>query len=80
MTSFWAPILGRLLAGEELSSDEAAEAMHRIMSEEASPAELAAFAVALRAKGEGPQELAGLAAAMLDRAPAVDAPGPLVDS
>jgi anthranilate phosphoribosyltransferase len=80
MTSFWAPILGRLLAGEELSSDEAAEAMHRIMSEEASPAELAAFAVALRAKGEGPAELAGLAAAMLDRAPAVDAPGPVVDT
>jgi anthranilate phosphoribosyltransferase len=80
MTSFWAPILGRLLAGEELSVDEAAETMRRIMSDEASPAELAAFAVALRAKGEGAKELAGLAAAMLDRAPVVETPGPVVDS
>jgi anthranilate phosphoribosyltransferase len=80
VSSFWAPILGRLLAGEELTTDEANQAMHRIMSEEASPAELAAFTVALRAKGEGPRELAGLAGAMLDRAPAVETPGPVLDT
>jgi anthranilate phosphoribosyltransferase len=54
--------------------------MRRIMGEEAAPAEIAAFAIALRAKGEGPQELAGLAAAMLERAPTVETPGPVVDT
>jgi anthranilate phosphoribosyltransferase len=80
VSSFWSSILGRLLAGEELATEDAAEAMRRIMAEEATPTEIAAFAVALRAKGEGPRELAGLAGAMLERAPAVDAPGPVLDT
>ena len=68
MSSFWAAILGRLLGGEELTAEDASEAMRRILADEATAAELAAFAVALRAKGEGPQEVGGLAAAMLERA------------
>ena len=45
--------------------------MNEIMSGEATPAQLAAFAVLLHAKGETSDELAGLAATMLERAPAV---------
>jgi anthranilate phosphoribosyltransferase len=78
--SFWPGILNQLLAGEELTGEVAAEAMRRILAEEATPAELAAFALALRAKGEGRREVGGLAEAMLERAPAVETPGPVVDT
>lgn len=80
MSSFWAAILGKLLASEELTAEEAADAMRRILAEETTPTELAAFAVALRAKGEGAREVGGFAAAMLEQAPAVETPGPAVDT
>lgn len=80
MTAFWPKILGRLLASEDLSADEAAEAMRRIVTGEASPAQVAAFAVALRAKGETVEELAGLARTMLEMAPRVETPGPVADT
>src|SRR6266540_4335691 len=80
MTEFWPPILSRLLAGEDLERDLTAEAMRRIMTGEATPAQVAAFAVALRAKGESPAEVAGLAGVMLDMAPRVATPGPAVDT
>ncbi|HEY1331444.1 MAG TPA: anthranilate phosphoribosyltransferase [Actinomycetota bacterium] len=80
MTDFWPPILGRLVAGEDLSAGEAAEAMARVMGGDATPAQVAAFVVALRAKGETPGEVAGLASVMLELAPHVEAPGPVVDT
>jgi anthranilate phosphoribosyltransferase len=54
--------------------------MRRIMSGDATSAQVAAFVVALRAKGETSTEVAGLAEAMLELAPAVTAPGPVVDT
>jgi anthranilate phosphoribosyltransferase len=78
--SFWPTILGRLLAQENLSVDEAAEAMRVIVSGKATPAQVAAFAVALRAKGETADEVAGLARTMLELAPPVETPGPVVDT
>jgi anthranilate phosphoribosyltransferase len=80
MSDFWPSVLSRLLAGEHLSADEAAGAMERIMSGEATPAQVAAFVVALRAKGETAPEVAGLARAMLALAPRVEAPGPVIDT
>src|SRR6266568_4676616 len=80
MTDFWPPILTRLLAREDLSAGEASGAMRRIMTGEASPAQIAAFVVALRSKGETPAEVGGLAAAMLELAPRVETPGPVVDT
>ena len=53
--------------------------MAEIMDGAATPAQLAAFAVLLRAKGETPGEIAGLVAAMLDRAPIVPITGRAVD-
>jgi anthranilate phosphoribosyltransferase len=80
MTDFWPAILSGLLAHEDLDTPVATDAMRRIMSGEATPAQIAAFVVALRAKGETSAEVAGLAAAMLELAPTVETPGPVVDT
>jgi anthranilate phosphoribosyltransferase len=77
---FWPTTLARLLAREDLGAAEATEAMRRIMSGEATPAQVAAFVVALRAKGETPEEMGGLATAMLELAPGVRAPGEVLDT
>jgi anthranilate phosphoribosyltransferase len=50
------------------------------MSGEATPVQVAGFAVALRAKGESPEEIAGLVRAMLEVAEPLDLPGPAVDT
>jgi anthranilate phosphoribosyltransferase len=80
VTAVWPRILGRLLAREDLSADQAAEAMGAILSGEATPAQVAGFAVALRAKGETSEELSGLARTMLELAPSVETPGPVADT
>jgi anthranilate phosphoribosyltransferase len=53
--------------------------MAEIMSGEANPVQVAAFAVLLRAKGETPDELGGLAATMLANAGPIDVPPPALD-
>src|SRR5690349_6300010 len=80
MTDFWPATLGRLLAGEDLGAEDAAAAMRRMMSGEATPSQVSGFVVALRAKGETPQEVSGLASVMLELAPAVETPGPVIDT
>jgi len=64
----WPELLTALMRREPIGSDATAWAMDEIMAGEATPAQLAAFAVLLRAKGETPAELAGLVRAMLERA------------
>jgi len=54
--------------------------MGHVMAGEATPVQVAAFVVALRAKGETAGEVAGLAQAMLALAPHVETPGPVVDT
>jgi anthranilate phosphoribosyltransferase len=78
-TPTWPALLTRLLAREDLSTDDAAWAMREVMAGEATPAQIAAFAVALRAKGESPEEVAGLSATMLERATPVHLPLDCVD-
>jgi anthranilate phosphoribosyltransferase len=80
MSELWPPLLTRLLAGEDLTADEAVGAMAAIMDGEATPAQIAAFVVALRAKGETSEEIEGLARTMLDRAVPVPTSGPVVDT
>src|SRR3954454_3183594 len=75
----WPALLTRLLARESLSAQDTAWAMREIMSGEATPAQIAAFVVALRAKGESPEEVAGLADTMRDRATPVELPVGCVD-
>ncbi|MEU8527499.1 MULTISPECIES: anthranilate phosphoribosyltransferase [Streptomyces] len=75
----WPVVLNTLLAGEDLSTEATAWAMDRIMSGEATDAQIAGFAVALRAKGETVQELTGLVEAMYAHANLIDVSGPSVD-
>src|SRR6266516_1071964 len=60
--------LARLLDGHDLSREEAHEVMGSIMSGEATPAQIAGFLIALRAKGETAHEIAGCAEAMREHA------------
>ncbi len=54
--------------------------MGEIMAGDASPAQVAGFVIALRAKGETAQEVAGLVQVMLAEASQVDVPGRVVDT
>lgn len=64
----WPRLLNQLIDRIDLSEDDTAWAMDQIMSGAATPAQFAAFAVALRAKGETPEEIDGLATMMLQHA------------
>ncbi|WP_434741072.1 anthranilate phosphoribosyltransferase [Micromonospora sp. SH-82] len=70
----WSHLIAALLRGEELATADTAWAMGEIMSGGAAPAQIAGFAVALRAKGETSAELGGLVEAMLTRSVPVDLP------
>ena len=73
----WADILGRITDGEDLDRDAAYAAMSEILSGEATPAQIAAFAVGLRMKGETVEELGGLLDAMRDASTRVSLPDDL---
>ncbi len=75
----WAPLLAALADGTDLAESQTAWAMDEVMAGNASDAQLAAFAVLLRAKGETPAELAGLVRTMRARATPLSVPGPAVD-
>ncbi|MEU9041132.1 MULTISPECIES: anthranilate phosphoribosyltransferase [unclassified Kitasatospora] len=75
----WPDILAALLRGEDLDRSATAWAMDRIMSGEASPAQVAGFMIALRAKGETVDEVTGLVDAMYAHAEPLEIPGPAVD-
>lgn len=70
----WPDLLATLLRGEHLSTDDTAWAMGEVVSGQATPAQIAGFVTALRAKGEAAQEIAGLATAMLAHATRVELP------
>jgi len=70
----WPQLLAAILQGAELSTGDTAWAMGEIMSGAATPVQIAAFAIGLRAKGETPGEIAGLVDAMLSAAVRVELP------
>ncbi len=78
-TQSWSGLLNALLRREDLSAEDTAWAMDQIMRGEASPAQIAGFAVALRAKGETVGEFEGLVRTMLEHATLIEVPGPIVD-
>src|SRR5437868_8471890 len=71
--------LAKLVIGQNLSREEARAAMRSLVEGEATPSQIAAFAIALRMKGETPEEIAGLAEVMRDAATRVDAGSNVVD-
>ena len=75
----WPTLFTALSRRLDLTAADTAWAMDEIMAGQATPAQLAAFAVLLRAKGETPDELAGLVHTMLARAAPVPVSGPAVD-
>ena len=76
----WPGLLTRLLAREDLTSAQTAWAMEQVMLGEATPAQVAGFVVALRAKGESADEVTGLVSAMLRLAARIEVAGPAVDT
>jgi anthranilate phosphoribosyltransferase len=75
----WPPLLNGLLDGRDLSADDTAWAMDLIMRGEATDAQIAGFAVALRAKGETVGEITGCVRAMYEHANVIQVPGETVD-
>jgi anthranilate phosphoribosyltransferase len=81
----WPDVIGRLVRRQDLPAELAERAMATILAGEATDAQIAGFAVALRAKGETAEELAALVRTMLRFGESVDipldAPGaPVVDT
>jgi anthranilate phosphoribosyltransferase len=75
----WPSLLTQLISGTDLDTQDTTWAMDQVMSGVATPAQLAAFVVALRVKGETPAEIAGLADGMLLHACRVHVPQRAVD-
>ena len=77
----WPVVLGTLLDGGALSRGQAHATMAEILDGAASPAQIAAFVVALRMKGETVEELVGMVEAMLAASTRVeiDLSGPVID-
>jgi len=75
----WPLILGRLLEKTDLDRASASWAMDQIMAGEATEAQVGAFMLALRSKGESVDELAGLVDVMLDRCVILDTGSDAVD-
>jgi anthranilate phosphoribosyltransferase len=75
----WPDVLTTLLAGQDLTAAAAAWAMDRIMSGDATDAQVAGFMIALRAKGETVAEVTGLVEAMYAHAEPLNIAGPAVD-
>jgi anthranilate phosphoribosyltransferase len=75
----WSELLQSLLVGDDLSVGEATWAMNQVMIGAVTDSQLAAFLVALRAKGETVDEIVGFRSAILDNAVALDVPPMVLD-
>jgi len=71
----------KLTERQDLTADEARSAMDEIMSGEATPAQIAAFLIAMRMKGETVEEITGCARVMREKATRLNPKRrPLVDT
>ena len=75
----WRGVLGRVAAGEQLSSGEAAAALADVLEGNATPAQIAAFMFGLRCRGETVDEMSGMVSAMLAASARVELPAGLAD-
>jgi anthranilate phosphoribosyltransferase len=70
----WPGVLSRLLGGKSLSLLEAEAVLGQVLAGESTPAQIAALAVALRAKGESVEEMTGFVRAMVAHAVPLELP------
>ncbi|WP_028471997.1 anthranilate phosphoribosyltransferase [Nocardioides alkalitolerans] len=75
----WPEVLSALVGRSDLTPEQASWAMTEILTAQATPAQIAGFAVALRAKGETTAEVAALAEAMIAQGTPLSVPGRLLD-
>jgi anthranilate phosphoribosyltransferase len=73
-------LLGRVAAGERLDEDDAAAAFDAMMSGNATPAQMGAFLMALRVRGETVAEITGAARTMRAKALTIEAPPGAIDT
>jgi len=72
--------IAKVAAGKSLSQEEAAEAFDLVMSGAATPAQIGALLLGLRARGETVEEIAGAARAMRAKVLTVRAPEGAIDT
>src|SRR3990172_9194669 len=72
--------ISTLVDRRDLTEEQAAACMEELMSGEATPAQVAAFLVALRMKGETVDEIVGLARVMREKSLRVEVDGSLLDT
>jgi anthranilate phosphoribosyltransferase len=78
-TVTWPEVLSTLISGSDLTAAQTSWAMGEILAGEATPAQIAGFAVALRAKGETVEEMEGLVEAMYAAATPLEVEGRTLD-
>src|SRR5688572_20334817 len=76
----WPDVLGRITRRDNLSDDEVRWAMGQIFAGEAADAQIAAFAIGLRMKGETVAEMTTIIDAMLEFSERVEIDGLIVDT
>lgn len=76
----WPALLGALTRGEDVALDDIRWAMREVMAGAASPAQLAAFVVALRMRGESADHIAALVDVMLEFSERIDPHGLAIDT
>lgn len=79
MTHTWPDVLAALSARKDLAADQTKWAMGEILAGSASPSQIAAFAIALRTKGETVEEVTGLMGAMDEKSTLLSIGGRLLD-
>ncbi|HET8962247.1 MAG TPA: anthranilate phosphoribosyltransferase [Nocardioides sp.] len=79
VTPTWPEVLSALVARQDLTATQANWAMGEVLAGEATPAQIAGFAVGLRAKGESVEEVTGLAEALYAARTRISIPGRLLD-
>ena len=75
----WPAILGHLSSGADLTSEQCQAVLASILAGEATDAQIAAFVVALRIKGETVDELSGFQRAMMAAASPLALPADAID-
>jgi anthranilate phosphoribosyltransferase len=73
-------VIAKIAAGKSLSQEEASEAFDIVMSGAATPAQVGALLLGLRARGETVEEIAGAARALRDKVFPVRAPEGAIDT